>query len=188
LQGYRPYAAQAKDVFNGMLSMLSSERSELVVLPLLHGAPSLALTAIGKTAADLQSTGEEHLAAARRARNIGEYYGSLFMSIPWLLAATKGFNIVAEFFPDQRQRATINKNFCDELATLAMAAMRVQFFDSLDRRDVLSCREHIRVTRGTKGKSEAEALADQYIETDLFYPDYFRPFLLGDTDALPTRR
>jgi len=137
---------------------------------------------IVKACGGLQSEAEElQDVAATNAKSIGEFYGSLYMSIPLALAALKGLRFVAE---EQKvmpapEGVALDVNVLDERATVAMVSMEEQFANALDFRCAIQLREWINLVRKRQGEDAAEDLADQAIETEMKYPAFERDFLLS---------
>jgi hypothetical protein len=74
-------------------------------------------------------------------------------------------------------------NVSDERFATAVAALNVDFGNAMDWRYILAHRRVIERER-QKGEWAAERLVNEYINTAMLYPAYFRPFVLGQTETL----
>jgi len=133
----------------------------------------------------LQDRGEKLLEQADRARSIGEYHGSIYESMIWFFGAFRGFEFLGRKGPTEHaDRFKADCCACDERLAMGYASMYNSFANSLDHRQLLIHREKIRILRETKGPFAAQQLANQYIQLQMYYPSFFRPYLLGETDDL----
>lgn len=167
-----------------MTRSFSSAKSQLALLVARSSSPTNLMAAIQVVAESMQEKGEEIQRIARGAPSLEQFYGTLYRSIPWLLGAVLAFEFLEGAAVPAPKSATISKNVCDELATLATTAMIVQFRNSLDNRDIVMRRKMAIERHQSKGASEAELLVDEWIETALSYPAIAKQFLLGTTESL----
>jgi len=170
-------------------SALVDDTLESILLNILEHsiAPPTMFKVIAEACKNLQSRGEEFLHLAEDADAIGQFYGLIFSSQPLILAAGRGLKFLLAK-QEAGEEARVAVNVCAELGTVGNLVMQVQFADSLDHRDLLSWREWIDQRRKESGEAAAEQLADQCLETNMFYPSFARAYLLGQTEYFPNYR
>jgi hypothetical protein len=170
-----------------LVSPLQESQVELLVSQLLGRSPvrGRILDAVWQACNQLQQQGEILQDSALETNNVGQFYGRLFASIIWLQGATKGLRLLEYMeIGKPSDKIRIQANVCEERVVISATSMHGQFADTLDKRDLILYRETVRRARKEKGEAVAEQLADQYIETHMFYPRFVRSVLL-DKQASP---
>jgi hypothetical protein len=167
----------------GSLLTVMSLESFLTGLIRSSSVPGEILKLIRNASESMQLKGDETQESALTAQELGLFYGHIFASMSWFWGALRGFKFLTFVEPGVKSDS-IALNVCDERIAIAEASLASHFADSLDRRDLLSRRDHIAQLRKESGDPAADQLADQYLEMEMLYPSYFKQFLLGQTDKI----
>jgi hypothetical protein len=141
-------------------------------------------TKIAEAAAALQDEAEALADKAEGVKGVGEFYGSIFESVPLAYAAQQGFEFLAKAGLGKPGNYKMLANVCEERIAPAYATLPLAFRDAMDWRELRWHRAAIADARKTGGDTAAEMLADQYTKLSLLYPIFLRDFLLGKTDVL----
>ena len=136
---------------------------------------------------EMQERGEQLQLAALDTNSVGDFYGNIYISIPWVWGAYLGFRFLTEKAPGT-PAFKIATNVCDERIANAATSLLTAFLDTLDTRALSATRNLISRKRRLAGEAAAEALADHHIEVMLEYPRYFKPILLGKDDQYRIRK
>jgi hypothetical protein len=140
---------------------------------------------IAHAAAELADETEAVLDRAAQAKSVGVFYGAIFESVPLAYGAKRAYMFLASVASgDQSTEYQRLANVSDERLATAVAALEVDFANSMDWRYLLAHRREIARERQTMGDWAAERLANVYIDLAMLYPPFFRPFLLGQTETL----
>ena len=140
---------------------------------------------IKQAAQDLSDRVETKLDQATTAKSVGSFYGAIYSSIPLAYGAKRGFGFLSRSTTvDEATGCKVLANQCEERYAHGMAALKVDFGNSMDLRYILSHRRMVERQRRLKGETAAEATAIELIDTSMSYPAFFRSFLLGKTDGL----
>jgi hypothetical protein len=141
-----------------------------------------------KSACDeMQTHGESLQERAIQSDTLGHFYGGLFISVPWLLGAHRGFTFLIAS-NRRTDEVVVAANVCDERIAIANTSVGLHFPNTLDYRCLLSNREYVEKKRTEKGERAAAQIVDQFIDIELLYPSFVRPYLLRQTDDFPNRR
>ncbi len=165
------------DIFDGPQRFLEDMLKKIVKLD--AGA-----TKIEEACASLQEEAEGLADKAEAAQAFGEFYGSIFESVPLAYAAQQGYEFLANAGLGKPGHYKMLANVCEERIAPAYATMPLAFRDAMDWRDLHWHRDAIAKARQTGGDTTAEMLADQYTKISLLYPTFLKDFLLGKTDEL----
>jgi hypothetical protein len=140
---------------------------------------------INEAAQELSETVEAKLDDATAATSIGSFYGAIYSSIPFAYGAKRGFGFLSRSATgDEAANYAVLANQCDERCAHGMAALKVDFGNSMDFRFILAHRRMIEKQRRLNGETYAEATVIELIDTSMTYPTFFCPFLLGRTNNL----
>ena len=143
---------------------------------------------IRAAAQELRERVEAKLDKAASAKSVGEFYGETHASIPFAYGAKRGFCFLADsLIGDEAAGCQVLANQCDERFASGMAALNVDFGNSMDWRFLLSHRRMVDRQRRLNGEAQADAVATELIDISMTYPAFFRSFLLGKTDTLITK-
>jgi hypothetical protein len=136
-------------------------------------------------AEELSAKTEVMLDQAASAKSTGEFYGKMFTAAPLAYGAKRAYTFLASAVSgDQSTEYQRLANVSDERFATIGAALNMDFGNAMDYRYVLAHRRAIERERQKKGDWAAERLADEYINIAMVYPQFFRPFLLGQTQTL----
>lgn len=140
---------------------------------------------IERAAGELAGQTEAMLDRATKATSVGDFYGAIFEAVPLAYGSKRAYLFLASATSgNQSTEYQRLANVSDERFATAVAALKVDFANSMDWRYVLAHRREIERERRQKGDWAAERLADEYICLAMVYPTFFQPFLLGQTDTL----
>jgi hypothetical protein len=140
---------------------------------------------IKEAAQDLSDRVEAKLDEATIAKSVGQFYRAIYSSIPLAYGAKRGFGFLSRSMTaDEAANCKVLANQSDERCAQGMAALKVDFGNSMDWRFILSHRRMVQRQRRLKGETAAEATAIELIDTSMSYPSFYRPFLLGKADNL----
>ncbi len=140
---------------------------------------------IKEAAQELRDRDEAKLDEAMAAKSAGNFYGAIYSSIPFAYGAKRGFGFLSRSLTgDEAVNCQVLANQCDERFAYGMAALKVDFGNSMDWRFLLAHRRMVDKHRQLKGETYAEATAVELIDISMMYPALFRPFLLGKTNNL----
>jgi hypothetical protein len=140
---------------------------------------------IKEAAQNLSNRVEAKLDEATAAKSIGKFYGAIYSSVPLAYGAKRGFGFLSRSTTaDEATDYEVLANQCDERVAQGMAALNVDFGNSMDSRFVLGHRRVVERERRQKGEIAAEMTAIEFIDTLMLYPAFYRPFLLGKTRTL----
>ena len=170
----------AKNLEGFLLSLFSSS-----------GVPGEMVNVVLQACEALRRKGEQlQDAAASKASTIGEFYGSLFTSVPPLRGANRGFKFLLEHqkFSSAPESARVAANTCDERCVIATQSMIGQFADSLDYRDLLSRKDCTAMILKKRGAQAAEDYVDQTLGTEMLYPPFVKEFLMNRTQVFSCQR
>jgi hypothetical protein len=94
-------------------------------------APGEIWKLIRSACAEMKSTGERFQETAVKSHSVGEFYGGLFVSAPWLFGALRGLKYLIASNVGARE-TEVATNVCDERSTIACTSMAIQFGNSID--------------------------------------------------------
>lgn len=177
-----------------MDQLLADNSLESFLTAITQQAPSRGeiMALMRKGCLGMQSKGEELQDSTVAVESIAQFYAQLFASTPWLRGASRGLDFLRRQdqagFHSSAWDLTLASNMCDVRSVVAGAAMMAQFADSLDSRDLFYRRDEIQEERARNGDAAAERRADQILETEMLYPPFAKPFLLGQTTLFASRR
>ena len=167
----------ALDIFDGPQRFLADMLKKIVKL-------DAGETKIAEACAALQEEAEALADKAEAAKGIGEFYGSIFESVPLAYAAQQGYEFLANAGLGKPGNYKMLANVCEERVAPAYATLPLAFRDAMDWRELRWHRAAIADARQTGGDAAAEMLVNQYTRLSLLYPTFLRDFLLGKTDEL----
>lgn len=169
------------DIFDGPQTYL---RDRLAQIGKVEGGSAK----IAEAAATLQDEAEVFGHRADAAKGFGEFYGSIFESVPLAYAAQQGFEFLAlsqcEAVQPKAGKYQVLANVCEELIAPAFATLRLAFEDAMDWRELHWHRERIAAERKAAGDEAAGRLTKQYTRAMQLYPIFLEDFLMGKTDEL----
>lgn len=167
------------DIFDGPQTYL---RDRLAQISKVEGGAAK----IAEAAATLQAEAEALGHRADAAKGFGEFYGSIFESVPLAYAAQQGFQFLAvgEAGDVQPKAGTyqVLANVSEEIIAPAFATLRLAFEDAMDWRELHWHRERIAAERKAEGDEAAVRLMKQYTRDMQLYPIFLEDFLIGKTD------
>jgi hypothetical protein len=160
----------------------------LLVLKTLAG-PAGEAQAAERAIKSMHAVGEQLVRDARSAESVGVFYGKIYESCPWLYGAFRGYQFLANTTadPEKRREHGAAATFCEELSVRTRTSLDHIFGTWVGTGSLEGMRREIAHVRRKDGDFDAEMLADQRINSELLFPPFWRPYLLGQVDAVPAR-